>query len=422
MSAFESTSSAAGASWTCPFCPLLCDTFSIRADAAGLTLVGSECTRARAALTRFPAVPINVGASIDGRPVDADAAIAAAARVLAASRQPLFGGLGTDVAGARALYPLACMTGAISDPASGAAMLHGLRATQDRGGFTATLAEVRTRADLIVCLGGLPTERLPEFLRRCGVGDGREVQVVVLQPASAPVVPTADAIEFVTYDGDLFDAVAMLGACTDERAPAAQGGPLVALAARLRGAHYAVLAYEAARLPAHGSILIEAINRIVATLNRKTRAAALPLGGVDGATTVNQVFTWLSGLPLRSRAGAAGLEHEPLRFDAQRLIDDHAVDALLWIASFGTEPPVAAAGMPRIVLGHPHFAPALQSADTIFIPVSTPGIGSSGHLFRTDGVVLLPLHAVVDDGLPTVADVLTRLQRALQQPPTGAST
>ena len=39
----------AAANWTCPFCPLLCDRWSVRGDAAGgLELMGSDCARARA--------------------------------------------------------------------------------------------------------------------------------------------------------------------------------------------------------------------------------------------------------------------------------------------------------------------------------------------------------------------------------------
>jgi len=153
----------------------------------------------------------------------------------------------------------------------------------------------------------------------------------------------------------------------------------------------------------------------VATLNQRTRAAALPLGGDDGASTVAAVFTWMSGLPLRTRAAPAGLEHEPLRFDAQRLLADHAVDALLWIASFGTEPAPPTVDVPRVVLGHPGFAAAARGRATVFIRVSTPGIGSPGHLFRTDGSVLMPLRALHDDALPTVADVLKRLTQALPE-------
>jgi formylmethanofuran dehydrogenase subunit B len=45
----------------------------------------------------------------------------------------------------------------------------------------------------------------------------------------------------------------------------------------------------------------------------------------------------------------------------------------------------------------------------VFIPVSTPGIGAGGHLFRTDGSVMLPLRRLYDDGLPSVSDVVRRL-------------
>ena len=416
MSALESPSgSAAAAPWTCPFCPLLCDSFSVDAEAGGWALIGSECGRARTGLARFGSAAALARPQIDGVSCDPQAAIAAAARLLAASRQPLFGGLGTDVAGARALYPLACRTGAICDPAGGAALLHGLRALQDRGAFTTTLAEVRTRADLIVCVGSLPSERQPEFLRRCGIGEGGAARVVLLQPTVVPSAdPAIDGVEIVRFDGDLFDAVAMLAACVAGRAVGAAAGALGGLAARLHAARYAVLTYEAAQLPAQGALIIEAINRIVSTLNQRSRAATLPLGGGDGASTVNAVFTWLSGLPLRTRAAPTGLEHEPLRFDATRLLTDRAVDALLWIASFGTEPAPPTVDLPRIVLGHPSFAAGVQGPGTVFIPVATPGIGSAGHLFRTDGSVLMPLRALRDDGLPTVAEVLKRLTQALQ--------
>ena len=342
------------------------------------------------------------------------------------SRQPLFGGLGTDVAGARALYRLACETGAICDAAHGRALMHGLRSLQDRGAFTTTLAEVRERADVIVCLTGAPTERQPEFYRRCGIGepasqgDTMARHLVVFGSASLnaqhalPQGLAGVTSEVLPWHGDLFTTVSVLAALAAGRAVRDAPPALAALAARLLAARYAVLVWEGAALPAQGALVVEAINSLVGTLNRSTRAASFPLGGGDGAATVNQVFSWLGGLPLRSRLGPAGLEHEPLRFDAAGLLADGAVDALLWVASFGTEPAPPQAALPRIVLGHPAFAAASAGSDTVFIPVSTPGIGSPGHLFRADGVVLMPLTAVVEDRLPTVADVVSRLTQAVQ--------
>ena len=420
MTPIASPPAAAQAPWTCPFCPLLCDTFQAVPGPDTLTLVGSDCPRARAALAQFTQFTQSSHAAtlpppqVDGVPADLDAAIAAAARCLLTSRQPLFGGLGTDVAGARALYRLACETGAICDAAHGGALTEGLRALQDRGGFTTTLAEVRTRADLVVCVGGLPTEHYPEFFNRCGLA-ASDARVVLLDAA-------AD-------EGDLFDTVAQLAAQVEWPHTLQRAGAtprIAALAQRLLGAKYAVIVYETGRLPAHAALIIEALQRIVGTLNRSTRAATLALGGGDGASTVNQVFTWLSGLPLRSRAGPLGLEHEPLRFDAQQLLEDGAVDALLWVASFGAQPlPASAASLPRIVLGHPVMAADALVAlaeGVVFIPVATPGIGAAGHLFRTDGSVLMPLRAIragiagiagIDHALPSVADVIGRITHAV---------
>lgn len=381
--------------WTCPFCPLLCST--------GNGPHGSTCRRAASGLARFSDAPATAQPQVAGQPATLAAAVAAAARLLWASRQPLFGGLATDVAGARALYPLACATGAICDVAAGTPLFESLRVQQDKGGFTTTLAEVSERADLLLIVtpdaDDAPSDYVRDLLDRC-----------------AHRTPTVLRLAEAAGNADLFDTLALLAALvagrTAVKARAPQ--PLVALAEQLQAARYAVLVYEAGRLPPHGGLLIEALQRVVATLNQRTRAAALGLGGGDGAYTVNQVFTWLSGLPLRSRAAPGGLEHEPLRFATDRLLADGAVDALLWISSFGPLPvPAAAQGLPRVVLGHPDQA---ADGDDVFIPVSTPGVGSSGHLFRTDGSVVLPLQPLYEDTLPTVAAVLRALHQALPAP------
>ncbi len=344
-------------------------------------------------------------------------AVAAAARLLRASHQPLFGGLGTDVAGARALYRLACTTGAICDAAQGRALTQSLRALQDRGAFTTTLAEVRARADVIVFVGGLGLDHAPLLFDRLGFGDAVVAQRhVVAIGVSAQEQKQLAAwgqrpgmrVETLPLHGDLFETLSLLCAAVKQR-PTQAPPQIAALAARLRDAHYGVVIGAPLDFPAHAALLIETVNRIVGHLNASTRAAALWLGGGNGAATVNQVFTWLSGLPLRSRAGPRGLEHEPLCFDATRLLEDGAVDALLWVSSFDAASTPPTTQLPLIVLGHPQLATSCQRAGSVFIPVSTPGIGAAGHLFRTDGVVLLPLFAVRDDELPSVAEVIAQI-------------
>jgi len=380
--------------WTCPFCPLACDHLGVRVGQGteALALQAGDCPRAARALAGFPSAPPVPVAEVDGQAVPLHEAVDAAARLLGASRQPLFAGLGTDVAGARALYPLACATGAIVDAAGGDALMHGLRALQDRGQFTTTLAEVKERADLVVLLGGPPGDVAPLAAERLGLA-GKAVEVL---------------------GGDPFEAVASLEAGITGRLADRVPPAIAALAQRLRDAHYGVIVGTPALLPAQGALVVEAVHRIVDHLNRKTRAAALWLGGGNGAATSNQVFAWLSGLPVRSRVGPLGLEHEPSAFATDRLLAEGAVDLLLWVSAFDATAAPPATALPLVVLGHPAQAIAARRAGAVFIGVTTPGIGRAGHVFRTDGTVLMPLHAARPDGLPSVDEVASRLVVALK--------
>jgi formylmethanofuran dehydrogenase subunit B len=413
------------AAWTCPFCSLLCEGPGAggavaAATVAGPAEIGGTCPRARAALVSHARLPASPGPLVDGFAATLDEALATAAQRIAAWRQPLFGGLGTDIAGARALYRLAARTQAICDHADGATLMHGVRAVQDRGQYITTLGELRSRADLIVCIGTPAVARFPEFFRRAGLGEaGSPCRELVFVGVEAPVSgPAGLAVRRIAGSGDLFADVQQLAALVAKQRVREADPALAALATQLHEARYAVLVWEGVTLPAEGALVVETLNRIVGTLNKTTRAATFGLGGSDGAFSVNQTFTWLSGLPLRTRVSAQGLAHEPRLFDAQRLMDEHAVDGLLWISSFNPERVPVASALPRIVLGPPAMAATLRDAqglrDCVFIPVATPGLNAAGHLFRTDGPIVLPVFAVREDGLPGVAAVVTRLCDALE--------
>lgn len=371
--------------------------------------------------------------TLDGQPVDAATAHATAAAWLAAARQPLVAGLAADVDGQRALYRLIAGCGAVADPVGGAAWAEGLVALQDRGQFTTTLAEVRERADLVVFVGSTPAERLPSLYARAGLGESRGLarRVVVLGAAADPLLASVaaaggtavDTIPAEALGGDLFDALAQLNALAAGRTARGAAPTLAALAAALRGARYAVLAYEPSKLPAHGGLLIEAVQRLVGTLNAQGRAASLPLSGHHGLATAHYVHTWLSGLPLRTRVGPLGLEHEPRRHDAARLLARGGADLLLWVAAFGHEPaPPAAGARPRIALVPPGAPVPEGTGPLLVIPVGTPGLDHAGHLFRAEGTTVLHLPAGEPSELPSVGAVASALADRLPPWPAPSPT
>lgn len=417
-----STRGSTTGDWTCPFCPLLCDDISI--DLHGddsLAAPGTDCPRLTRSIARFGAADATCPPTIDGAATDRESALARAAEILSRARRPLFGGLATDVAGARALYELAARCGAIVDHLHGDALAASTLALQDRGSFFTTLSEVRSRADLLVVFGCEPSRRYPRFYERALGGIGRSVSLSFLacevDPA-ARTLPTA-SVESVLEDADPFDVLAQWSALIDGHAIG--NDALSALADRVAAARYTVFVYEPSALPGpHAALLIEALNRIVKAVNRTTRAGSLALTGDDGALTVNQAVTWLSGFPLRTHVSmTAPLDHDPYRYRTDALLEHGEADALLWVASFGPEPLPSALSddVPAIVLGHPALAESLgkRAAPTVFIPVATPGIDSGGHLFRIDATVVAPLRAARKVALPTVASIAEALGKRSQR-------
>jgi formylmethanofuran dehydrogenase subunit B len=420
--------------WTCPFCPLLCDDIEAHVrDDQTIAAPATDCPRLAQALTHYGPADSGCSPSIDGKPVTHEDALAQAASLLAQARRPLFGGCATDVAGARALYELAAGCGAILDALHGDALSAATQALQDRGAFFTTLSEVRARADLLIVFNCAPGERHPRFYERT-LADSTRARDICFVACSTD--PTASGIAHANCDVILdgaapHDVLALWSALTEGRSPAAfEGGApdtarmaaqLAALMVRIAAARYTVLIYEPAVLPQpHAALLIEALHRIVKTLNRTTRAGALALGGADGALTVNQTVTWLSGLPLRTRVsrhdrpeGAAPLEHDPYRYRTARLVAAREIDALLWISSFEPHPlpDTLDPQVPAVVLGPPALASRIapRAAPTVFIPVATPGIDSGGHLFRLDTSVVAPLTAARQVKLPLVATIAAEL-------------
>lgn len=472
---------AAGSSastWTCPFCSLLCDDLAL--NTSDPTVAAVTCPRASAALAGLKLGDLTTtGALIHGQPASLHAAVTHAARLLDASRQPLFGGLATDVAGARALVKLAGQCGAICDHANGEPLALATRVLHDQGSWMVTLGEVAARAELIVCVGSDPAARHPRFWQRINVNRPgsplRKVRFVGLKddaalaqerPHAAAVIgdatgaarlpardaggaadasattgatalsPATDAtcraaaldVQALASSANLFDSLQALALALRPRPPASLDPAWLTLAAELRASPYVCFVWEAGVLPRHGELAAGAVQSIVATLNQTTRAGSVALAGGDGAATAQQVHTWLTGLPLRTRLASepgGRIEHDPIEHGANRLLADHGCDALLWVSSItALAPPAAAAGLPTIVLGPPALARQADASNNntgatpadvaeVFIPVASPGLHHVGHLFRSDGIIAMPMQAPLNSTLPDVANIARRIGAAL---------
>ena len=364
---------------------------------------------------------------IHGEPVSLEEAIHHAAAVLGEAKNPLFAGLATDARGIRATLKLAWECHAIVDHLHGEALQRNYQVLQESGWITTTLSEIRNRADLVVFIGTdgttwprfherilhTPCKLFPHSKKRRLIYLGEK-----LQPPKVAVKNTPDTTIIPCPQKRLPAVLASLRALLNDYPPARNNLPvptktLHSLAAALAQAEYGVFVWDAGKLgDTTASISIQSICELVRQLNRTQRFAGFPLGGNDGATTAGNICAWQNAAPLRMHFQSDQAVYDPYRYTTRSLLSRGSVDALLWISSIGKhDPPEESANLPSILLCQAGYKP--QYPPTVQIPVATPGIDHSGHLFRGDSSVMLRLQQLRPSLLPTTATVIQQLHTRL---------
>jgi formylmethanofuran dehydrogenase subunit B len=437
---------------TCPFCGLLCDDLEVSRTGSTLKVIKNGCGRAVAGFQRTlpPAKP-----QVRGSEVDLQVAIEAAAALIKQSSLPLYGGMASDVAGARAIMSLADRSGGVVDHALSEGQYRNIKVVQMSGWIMSTLSETRNRADVIVIVGSdvhklhgrffdrivcppssmfddVPQKRtivfIGEGLDTSGAKGDRIGEVINLQCSN-------DRLTDVL--GALLARLRGLPVQTREAAPAKRGGlfssllphlresvspapevagvmlsDIDAVAEKCKAAHYPVLVWAPPGLNfAQADLAVLLISDIVKELNFTTRAAGLSLGGNEGAPSAAAVSTWQTGYPLRVSFANGKPEYDSYRYSIGRMLAENEGDLLLWLSSFTTDLGPPATRLPTIVLGTPGLR--LSQPPAVFIPVGTPGVDHAGSMVRCDNVVSLPVKDLGRARLPRAADVLSAVEAAL---------
>lgn len=410
----------------CPFCSLLCDDLTVKAEEHRLTITENGCPKA--ALGFGQDAPLSQP-QINGKPVTLDEAIQHAAMLMKRAKQPLISGMGTDAAGCRAALLLAEKSGAIIDHQAGDALLRNILVLQTSGWIMTTLAELKNRADLILFVGTDTRNDYPRFFERfidnpsslflkksrtrkiVFLGDALKIHGGMRSKQNPPAAIPCAGVELGDYVSIL------LGLLKNKTVPsrniaAARFSKLKKLAEQLKSAKYSVIVWSPAALDfPHGDLTIQSLGELIRELNLTTRAAGLSLGGDNGAGTFINVCAWQSGYPLRVSYQKKHPVYDPHHFSTRKLLDKAEVDLMLWISSFSREMNLPETNIPRIILARP--ADKLVSGATVYIPVATPGLDHDGNLFRTDGVINLPLRKLRAGSHPGVADVINRMNREI---------
>ena len=390
---------------TCAGCGLLCDDIiAVVGAGGGLDRLVHTCPLGDAWFAERVG-PTAPAARVDGREASLDEALDEAAVILGGARAPLVNGLGQATCEAqRAAVALADAIGAVIDTAGG--VLDGASglAFQARGASTATLGDIRDRAEVVVVWRADPVTTHPRLLERLRLpADGREL--VVVDARRTATAEQADTFVELPADADL-EALWTLRALVGEAPlgdPDALDPRLGELAARLRAcANGAILHHQ------RGHVEALALHALVRDLARVTHVVSATLRREGNAAGAEDVLAWQTGYPSAVSFAEGHPRSSPGELSAAAVLARGEADAALVV---GSDPldhlPDAAAGALRAIpfVSVDARDTATAGAARVAFTSAAPGVHRAGVAHRLDGVPV-PLRALLPSSRPSDEEVL----------------
>ncbi len=421
---------------TCLACGCLCDDIRVVVEGTRIVEAGNACPIGREWFLAPRPGEGHPVASIDGRSAGLDEAIDRAAEILRAARAPVIWGLsGTTIEAVASALAIADRIGAVVDLAGPLFDDDArLAAIQRVGLVSASLGEVKDRADVVIFWGVNPLVTHPRHWERYSVEpkgrfvpDGRAGRfVIVVDEEPSETSRAADLFVRVAHDRQP-ETLAILRALVKgikldpDRAARSTGLPfaqLEGLADRLKQASYGAF-FFGPNLNANdlGAMAIEPALTLVRDLNDGRRFVAMELGQPGNSAGASAVLSWQTGAASAVDFSLGYPRHLP---GEATLIDRMAhreVDIILIVA----DDPLDFLSVDQVLAGLENaplivIAPAntdlWERPATIAFDVARPGIEAGGTVARVDGV-MLPLRPAIASGLPTDWEILDAIGRRL---------
>lgn len=400
---------------TCLGCGCTCDDIEIVLDQRTILDTRNACAMGA---RWFGTGGAPARARVNGADVSLEDAVQESAAVLTGARRALVL-LGTDLSCETYREVVACadLLRARLDIVPRAVTSAAL-AIQERGIATATLGEIRNRADVILFWGVDPSIRYPRYESRYLPHKGRASRTVIAVdvdesrgPADADVrVDVAQATEL-----DTLVALASLMAGATAPTSGSESDRLVwrtasTLADLLREGRYVVVVADADSVDDRSPGCLHRVLALGHALNVSSRGAVSLLRGAGNLCGADAVMTRQTGYP-----GAVDFASGVPRYRPHAEVSTAAHDAVLLVGSFARSPFTGIEGLdgtPTIAIG-PHASDGAPRHARVVIDSATAGIHSGGEAVRMDDVPI-PLAALVS-GPPDATLIVTTLRERLQQ-------
>ena len=401
---------------TCLGCGCACDVIQLRVEENRIREARNACALG---LQWFGDGSVPSRVVIGGRDASVDDALDVAADLLGQAARPLVY-LAPDISceTQRVAIGLADALHATVDSVTTGTTRGAVLAAQEIGRASATLGEIRNRADVVVFWGVDPTQRYPRFWTRYAPEPsglhvaGRHGRIVLAVDVGSARGPE-DADERMSVMSDR--EVSFLEELTALAARADSGATVPpVLGTILRGKYVALIAdAEPAIDGGDDDGRSAALLTFAQALNGPTRCAYVALRAGGNRSGADACLTAQTGYPIAVDFSRGHPRYRPHEHAAARLERGH-VDAVLVVGSAGLIPFPAArfASVPTIVIG-PRATEAPFSTSAA-VDTGVAGIHEAGTALRMDEVPL-PLGAAIDGprrAVDVVADLARRVASA----------
>ncbi len=425
---------------TCTFCGCVCDDMELTVDLDEhrITKAKRACVLGRAwfyehTLEERPVV------LIDGKEASLDEGLDEAARILVDAKFPITYGLSDCPCEAQrvAVDIMDTINGNIDTTTS---VCHGPSgmAFQGVGESTATLGEIKNRADLVIYWGGNPAESHPRHFTRYAVtpkgmfipNGKKDRTVVLIDVRKTPSTPVADIFVQVKpgKDFELLWALRALvkGKKISEDIEEQTGVPretLDDLVDRMKNCQFGVLFMGMGLTMTRGRHFNSgAIYSLASDLNEFTHFVAKPVRGHGNVTGADNVVAWQTGYPFGVNFNRGYPRFNPGEFTTSDVLARGEADAAMIVAS---DP---ASNFPKKAIKHLEKIPVISMdvkethttrLSRVRFAVATYGINTGGTVYRMDDVPI-SLRPAFDSPFPTDQEILEGICKRVKKMLSGS--
>ena len=393
----------------CTFCGCVCDDIELTVDPDGkrITKATNACVLGKSWFLEHKVEDFPV-AMIDGKEVSLDEAIEEAAQIFVNAKYPAIYGLSDTTCEAQkeAVAIADYLNGNIDTTTS---VCHGPTgmAFQSVGESTASLGEIKNRADFVMYWGGNPAEAHPRHFERYAVTakgmntpNGKEDRTVVMvdiRPTQSSLIADIFLQVKPGSDFELLWAMRALvkGRALDDSIEERTGisrETLEDLIEKMKNCQFGVIFFGMGLTMTRGRHFnAGALLELVTDLNDYTHFVGLPTRGHGNVTGADNVVSWQTGFPFAVNFNRGYPRFNPGEFTTSDLLGRGEADALCVIAS---DP---ASNFSRPAIEHIKSIPVIsldpkptvtsQIARVAFT-TATYGINVTGTVYRMDNVAL----------------------------------